>query len=59
MGAELEMHACGLTQSETHAGREVKEGWNGAQLSFRGGVFFIGRGCVLVPGVLFSADDDT
>jgi hypothetical protein len=53
------MHACGLTQSETHAGREVKEGWNGAQLSFRGGVFFIGRGCVLVPGVLFSADDDT
>jgi hypothetical protein len=40
-------------------GREVKEGLNGAQLCFRRGVFLIGCGCVLVPGFLFRADDDT
>ena len=58
-GTEIEMHVCALTQDETHAWREVKEGWNGAQLCFRRGVFLMGCGCVLAPGVLFRADDDT
>jgi hypothetical protein len=41
-----------------HAWREVKEGWNGAQLCFRRGVFFLRCWGVLVSGFLFRADDD-
>ncbi len=48
----------GLTQSEMHAWREVKEGWNGAQLCFCRGVFVFGCGCVLVSGFLLDAVDD-
>lgn len=58
IGAELDMHACVLMQSETHVWREVKEGLSGAQLCFYRGVFLFGCGCVLVPEFLLGADDD-